>query len=322
MQEPDADFRSLARPLWRGGDATIWKCSRDAPSATAAHAGRPSARPSLRGAAVALSRRETARRSRDLKRELRRARRRVCRAAGSTAGGCASLAGLRRRRRHPHAGQRAGGSLSRLPRARARAATRRREALRAIACDARRSRPRRRDAQIAGGATIAADRVVIATGYATPEFKPLAGAVPDDEHLRHRDAAALVAPAAARSASATSCCGTPNHPYHYLRWTPDRRLLFGGLDRPRVPRATRRRRCAGARRIDGDTGACIRRSRTCTGYAWEGLFATTPDGLPVCGPTPPLSAASVRAGLWRQRHDAGLPRVADRRQARAGLCPS
>ena len=42
-------------------------------------------------------------------------------------------------------------------------------------------------------------------------------------------------------------------PYHYARWTPDSRLLFGGRDRPHVPRTTPARRAAReARATSGD----------------------------------------------------------------------
>jgi glycine/D-amino acid oxidase-like deaminating enzyme len=124
---------------------------------------------------------------------------------------------------------------------------------------------------------------VIATGYATPDFKPLAGRF---------------------QMSSTYVIGTPrigtrmrremglgdvmlwdtSDPYHYARWTPDRRILFGGGDTP----------TPGSRR-----GALTRRARQlmqelverypalddmAPAYAWEGVFATTPDGLPYVGP--------------------------------------
>ena len=74
-------------------------------------------------------------------------------------------------------------------------------------------------------------------------------------------------------------------PYHYARWTRDRRLMLGGADRPRLP-ASRRRRAVvdGAgkvRRYFEPLFAGLETIRSA--YAWEGLFATTPDGLPYIG---------------------------------------
>ena len=77
-------------------------------------------------------------------------------------------------------------------------------------------------------------------------------------------------------------------PYHYARWTIDHRLLLGGGDRPRVAEPRRatalrdgaasvrqffERRYPSLKHVDFD-------------FAWEGLFATTPDGLPYIGPHP------------------------------------
>jgi glycine/D-amino acid oxidase-like deaminating enzyme len=74
-------------------------------------------------------------------------------------------------------------------------------------------------------------------------------------------------------------------PYHYARWTPDHRVLFGGEDRRRKP--GRGRRDATRRGTDAlaaplaDAYPRLRDIRP--EYAWEGLFATTPDGLPYIG---------------------------------------
>jgi glycine/D-amino acid oxidase-like deaminating enzyme len=74
-------------------------------------------------------------------------------------------------------------------------------------------------------------------------------------------------------------------PYHYARWTADGRLLVGGGDRPRV---------AGRARVRAfrEGVAALRRhferllpplAAVDYEFAWEGLFATTPDGLPYIG---------------------------------------
>ena len=96
----------------------------------------------------------------------------------------------------------------------------------------------------AGGSR--ADWAIVATGYATPEFKPLAGALPHDEHLRDRDAAAAGAAKRARIGLGDVMLWDTERPYHYLRWTPDHRLLFGGARSPALPRATAPRRAARA----------------------------------------------------------------------------
>jgi glycine/D-amino acid oxidase-like deaminating enzyme len=133
--------------------------------------------------------------------------------------------------------------------------------------------------------SIDADQVVVATGYATEWFKPLAG------RFEMTNTYVIATPRLGAAHRRRVGLGDvmlwdTDRPYHYLRWTPDHRLLFGGLDRPRVPRATRpaalERR---AHELMSDLAALypsldgIRPD-----YAWEGLFAKTPDGLPYIGP--------------------------------------
>jgi glycine/D-amino acid oxidase-like deaminating enzyme len=127
--------------------------------------------------------------------------------------------------------------------------------------------------------------VIVATGFATPAFKPLGSRFkmsttyviatnPVPARLRHE------------MADADLMVWDAERPYHYFRWTDDHRILFGGEDRP-VPRGRRARRAALVaaasalrRRLEqlypGLAGIGIER-------AWEGLFATTPDGLPYIG---------------------------------------
>ena len=134
-------------------------------------------------------------------------------------------------------------------------------------------------------ADVNADWAVIATGYATPDFKPLAG--------RFRMSNTYVVGTAPIADTTRRAMGLrqvmlwdTETPYHYARWTPDGRLLFGGEDHPALPRARRRNaldRHASALKQDlvalYPTLEGIR-----TDYAWEGLFATTSDGLPCIGP--------------------------------------
>ena len=76
-----------------------------------------------------------------------------------------------------------------------------------------------------------------------------------------------------------------SRPYYYARWTGDGRVLFGGLDRPRVRRATRQSMLR--RRGDELMQDLVDLFPSLSGvqpeYTWEGLFANTPDGLPYIG---------------------------------------
>ena len=92
-------------------------------------------------------------------------------------------------------------------------------------------------------------------------------------------------------------------PYHYVRWTDDRRLLLGGADHPVKPGARHDQQFADATRtlreyfaslfpVLGDVGIDT---------AWEGLFAMTSDAFPTSDPiavipaTRSLSATAATA---------------------------
>ena len=130
-----------------------------------------------------------------------------------------------------------------------------------------------------------AKRVVIATGYATPYFRPLA-----ERFRMYRTYVLATEPleAAARAELGLSdlMIWDTERPYHYARWSPDHRLLLGGADRRVRPGLRRDRQFKSAARelrayfegllpalgaVDLDAG-------------WEGLFAMTPDSLPYIGP--------------------------------------
>ena len=164
--------------------------------------------------------------------------------------------------------------------------TTRRPAVRAHARHSHR-RHRARRARAYPGGSVRAGHVIVATGYATREFRPLAGSFA----LTHTYAMTTVpmTPAdRARSAFPTCCCGAP----------PGRTTTCGG-DRRASHRRWRRsstgRRIGAGRGLRArDGGAwranCARSARRCVGVpferAWEGLFAVTPDGLPYLGPHP------------------------------------
>jgi glycine/D-amino acid oxidase-like deaminating enzyme len=131
---------------------------------------------------------------------------------------------------------------------------------------------------------VEAKRVVIATGYATPYFRPIAG-----RFRMYRTYVLATEPVNARQREEVGLRDVmiwdTERPYHYARWTPDRRLLLGGADR----------RVAPGRRRDIEFRIAVRELREYferllpalttveTALAWEGLFAITPDGLPYIG---------------------------------------
>jgi glycine/D-amino acid oxidase-like deaminating enzyme len=132
--------------------------------------------------------------------------------------------------------------------------------------------------------TVDAMSVVIATGYATPYFRPLAGRfrmyrtyVLATEPLKPSDRRAL--------GLGDVMVWDTGRPYRYARWTADHRLLLGGGDRP-VRTGQRReaqfKAATSELREQFETLlpalANIRVER-----AWDGLFAITPDSLPYVG---------------------------------------
>lgn len=133
--------------------------------------------------------------------------------------------------------------------------------------------------------TILANQVVIATGYATIEFKPLAG------RFRLMDTYVIATRRLPKKLRRTllrarTMLWDTDRPYHYLRWTDDDRLIIGGEDRKhRSTRGSRRRLTSGSNRLRRYQaavypGLALEQPE----YAWEGLFAETPDGLPYIGP--------------------------------------
>jgi glycine/D-amino acid oxidase-like deaminating enzyme len=131
---------------------------------------------------------------------------------------------------------------------------------------------------------VEARQVVIATGYATRQFRPLAGRF-DLCHTYVLATPPLDAAARREIGLADVLVWDSCRRYHYARWTPDHRLLLGGGDRPigggRRPAA----RLAAA--IE-DVRAHFERILPALGdvdiaHAWEGRFANTPDSLPYVG---------------------------------------
>ena len=130
-----------------------------------------------------------------------------------------------------------------------------------------------------------ADWAVIATGYATPDFKPLAGRF-DMSNTYVIATPQIGARTRRKMGLGDVMLWDTNRPYHYARWTPDRRLLFGGGDQPTLPPGARRYALdRHASRLMADLVALYPAlDGLSPEYAWDGLFATTPDGLPYIGP--------------------------------------
>lgn len=132
--------------------------------------------------------------------------------------------------------------------------------------------------------TIDARQVIIATGYATKYFRPLAG------RFRMRRTYVLAtdridARVRRRLELNDVMLWDTERPYHYVRWTDDGRLLLGGEDRPVKPgvsRASQFAKAAQELRAYFDTVLPALQDVGISG-AWEGLFAMTPDGLPYIG---------------------------------------
>lgn len=132
--------------------------------------------------------------------------------------------------------------------------------------------------------TIDATQVVIATGYATKYFRPLAG------RFRMRRTYVIVtdrisARVRRRIGLHDVMLWDTERPYHYVRWTDDGRLLLGGEDRPVQPGLSRGLQFATAARELREYFDEVLPPLRDVGIsgAWEGLFAMTPDGLPYIG---------------------------------------
>src|SRR5438105_6866036 len=135
------------------------------------------------------------------------------------------------------------------------------------------------------GGIVSAGRVIIATGYATPAFAPLVGRF----QMKHTYVLAT-RPLRAHERRAVGLGDVllldTREPYHYARWTGDRRLLLGGEDRPVLPPSRRRHAftVSRARLRDYYVKLLPALHEIDIEYAWEGLFARTADGLPFIGP--------------------------------------
>lgn len=133
--------------------------------------------------------------------------------------------------------------------------------------------------------TLHAERVIVATGYATPRFRPLAGRF---RMYRTYVLATEPIPKVQRDNIGLTdvMLWDTERPYHYARWTPDHRLLLGGEDRLISPGQRRRQQfTAAVRDLRAYFEARLPALATVRHeHVWEGLFAMTGDSLPYIGP--------------------------------------
>jgi glycine/D-amino acid oxidase-like deaminating enzyme len=134
------------------------------------------------------------------------------------------------------------------------------------------------------GGTLGAAQAIIATGYATPRFQPLVG------RFRLNHTYVLATKPISRQQRWELGLGEvmlwdTERPYHYTRWTPDQRLLLGGADRPVVSGRGRAAAFRKGTRELREYFEALLPALVDVGidYAWEGVFAMTPDGLPYIG---------------------------------------
>ncbi len=127
---------------------------------------------------------------------------------------------------------------------------------------------------------VTARTLVVATGYATPEFRGLVG------RFTLKDtfvvATGRLPP---RSRKPPVMAWDMSRPYHYLRWTDDGRLLVGGDDTLHRSAKHAGQRIARARVQLRQYLAEVHPDLADVNveYSWAGLFAETPDGLPYIG---------------------------------------
>jgi glycine/D-amino acid oxidase-like deaminating enzyme len=134
------------------------------------------------------------------------------------------------------------------------------------------------------GGSIAAKAAVIATGYLRPGHKPYVGRfkMNDTYVIATRRLPVQIR----RAIPGSGAMGwDTDRPYHYFRWTTDGRLMVGGVDTVHRTVKGSRKRIANARALLTSHLGTLYPSlaKEAPAYAWEGLFAETPDGLPYIG---------------------------------------
>lgn len=131
-----------------------------------------------------------------------------------------------------------------------------------------------------GGTEFAAHKVVIATGYETPEQFPKIAAL---TQLRSTYAIATTA-IHGHVWPGKALLWEAGDPYFYARMTSGGRILVGGGDEPfRTAEARDRLIDAKAREIHSWIQSLLPGAECRTAFRWAGTFAQTKDGLPYIG---------------------------------------
>ena len=132
--------------------------------------------------------------------------------------------------------------------------------------------------------SVTADHLIVATGHPTALFKPLA------RHFRTLQTYVVMTPplgAKIRSelGRRDAMLWDTDEPYHYLRWTKDDRIIFGGADRP--PPHPRQRDKVLIQRTGQLMYELSTRYPVISGiqpeYAWDGACSVGADGVPCIG---------------------------------------
>lgn len=141
---------------------------------------------------------------------------------------------------------------------------------------------------LAGGRTIRARDVVLATGYAMPDI------LPGDRHRLVSTWCFATAPQAAVDLwPERVLLWETATPYLYARTTSDGRIVCGGEDRPTRDAADREAQTTDRiARLTARFAALRQTSVPAPSHVWSGEFGETEDGLPLIGPVP------GHAGLW------------------------
>jgi glycine/D-amino acid oxidase-like deaminating enzyme len=150
----------------------------------------------------------------------------------------------------------------------------------------RKVRAGRRDVEITtDGGILRAKKVVIATGSATPEFKPLR------RHFKRRNAYAVTTeavPAAIRRQLFASTLAVSDvlMPRHRVRWTADARLVVTGADQDEVPE--KKRDSVLVQRTGQLMYELLTMYPAISGlrpeYGWDVPYGETSDGVMYIGP--------------------------------------
>jgi len=143
-----------------------------------------------------------------------------------------------------------------------------------------------RDVEITlDGGTVRASTVVVATGTATAEFKPLR------RHFKSRESYLVLTEAVGAGlrkqlVPEAAILRDTLVPPHRLRWTEDHRLLMGGADQDEVP--AKRRDAVRIQRTGQLMYELLTMYPVIAGlqpeFGWEVPYGATADGLPYVGP--------------------------------------